>query len=217
MLLNQTINLVNLAKSTVAENYLTALKATVNVFNEVEPVSLLANLAAKPAAFTFIEISKIAESDIVRLVVKHTQSRVILCIPKQIAPQISSQNILLHGIMDSQSGLDEYLKCLWQLAEGYFYFSDSLQVGLGSKSLIFDDVSSIFRLLSSREREVLSLLAEGLTNQEISEQLFVSTETIKNHKTNIMEKLKISNNNQLLLKVGEIRHLWREQMQKIAK
>lgn len=44
-------------------------------------------------------------------------------------------------------------------------------------------------LLSSREQEVLTLVATGLTNGEMAERLFVSGETIKSHVQNAMEKL----------------------------
>ena len=43
--------------------------------------------------------------------------------------------------------------------------------------------------LSTREREVLNHVMEGLSNREIAAQLFVSPETIKSHLTNIMSKL----------------------------
>ena len=43
--------------------------------------------------------------------------------------------------------------------------------------------------LSEREREVLGLLAEGLTNKEIAERLFISEKTVRNHVSAILHKL----------------------------
>ncbi|MFN8423313.1 MAG: helix-turn-helix transcriptional regulator, partial [Anaerolineae bacterium] len=43
--------------------------------------------------------------------------------------------------------------------------------------------------LSTREREVLGLVADGLTNQEIAEQLVISIATVKRHLTNVYGKL----------------------------
>jgi len=45
--------------------------------------------------------------------------------------------------------------------------------------------------LSLREREVLQLMAEGLSNQEIASRLFVSLNTIKTHSSKIFEKLDV--------------------------
>jgi len=47
--------------------------------------------------------------------------------------------------------------------------------------------------LSRRERQVLDLVASGLTNREIAEQLVVSPETVKKHARNIYAKLGVSN------------------------
>ena len=45
--------------------------------------------------------------------------------------------------------------------------------------------------LTLREREVLKLIAEGISNKEIAELLFISIRTVENHRANIMRKLKI--------------------------
>ena len=52
--------------------------------------------------------------------------------------------------------------------------------------------SPIFSALSSREREVLQLIAEGVTTSEIAKHLFVSIKTIECHRSAIFRKLKIN-------------------------
>ncbi len=47
--------------------------------------------------------------------------------------------------------------------------------------------------LSSRETEIIKLIAQTLTNKEIAEKLFLSTHTVNTHRKNIMHKLKIRN------------------------
>jgi DNA-binding NarL/FixJ family response regulator len=53
-------------------------------------------------------------------------------------------------------------------------------------------------LLSKRETEVLRLILEGLSNQEIAEATFVSIRTVETHKNNIMNKLNIKNSVELV-------------------
>ncbi len=51
------------------------------------------------------------------------------------------------------------------------------------------NTESPFSGLSAREREVLVLLAEGLSNIEIAERLAISEKTVRNHASNIFDKL----------------------------
>ncbi len=47
--------------------------------------------------------------------------------------------------------------------------------------------------LTSRENEILQLIAEGNPTKEIAEVLFISPKTVESHRANIMEKLDIHN------------------------
>jgi LuxR family maltose regulon positive regulatory protein len=47
--------------------------------------------------------------------------------------------------------------------------------------------------LTTREREILSLLAKGLPNKHIAEKLFISPETVRRHNSNIYSKLNVHN------------------------
>ena len=47
--------------------------------------------------------------------------------------------------------------------------------------------------LTKREMEILRLVAEGLTNEEIGKRIFISEKTVKTHLTNIFDKLKVNN------------------------
>jgi DNA-binding NarL/FixJ family response regulator len=54
--------------------------------------------------------------------------------------------------------------------------------------------------ISKREIEVLQLMAEGLSNQEIAERLFVSLNTIKTHSSKVYEKLEVKRRTQAVEK-----------------
>ncbi|AIQ64212.1 chemotaxis protein CheY [Paenibacillus stellifer] len=57
--------------------------------------------------------------------------------------------------------------------------------------------------LTGREREILTLVAKGLSNRDISQQLIISEHTVKNHLKNIMQKLHMENRVQLARYVYE--------------
>jgi DNA-binding NarL/FixJ family response regulator len=54
--------------------------------------------------------------------------------------------------------------------------------------------------LTKRESEVLSLLAKGMTRDEIANKLYISSETVKMHTKNLYKKLKVKNKVEALIK-----------------
>jgi DNA-binding NarL/FixJ family response regulator len=57
----------------------------------------------------------------------------------------------------------------------------------------------VFPELTEREEEVLSLVAQGKSNQEIARQLFVSVKTVRNHVSNILLKLQVADRAQAVI------------------
>jgi DNA-binding NarL/FixJ family response regulator len=70
------------------------------------------------------------------------------------------------------------------VAEGGTYVDPRLHPALLSRQ-----ATQTQRVLSKREREIMDLLAQGLTGEQVAEQLFLSPETIKTHIRNAMNKL----------------------------
>jgi LuxR family maltose regulon positive regulatory protein len=64
--------------------------------------------------------------------------------------------------------------------------------------------AGISESLSRKENTTLRLLASGLTNREIADQLYVSPNTVKTHLKNIFEKLQVNNRNQAIAKAREL-------------
>jgi RNA polymerase sigma factor (sigma-70 family) len=61
------------------------------------------------------------------------------------------------------------------------------------RSSLNPDFEKDCKTLTKREREILKLVAEGLSNQEIADNLFVNIRTVETHKTNILQKLQLKN------------------------
>jgi DNA-binding NarL/FixJ family response regulator len=74
---------------------------------------------------------------------------------------------------------------------------------------MFDGDASVFEAmsagaeLSEREREVLSLLAEGRSNPDIARTLFLSPKTVRNHVSNIFTKLQVADCAQAIIKARD--------------
>ncbi|MEJ2904257.1 response regulator [Pedobacter panaciterrae] len=59
-------------------------------------------------------------------------------------------------------------------------------------------------LITRREKEVLLLIAEGLTNAEISEKLFISIPTVNTHRKSLLEKFEVKNTAMLIGKASKL-------------
>jgi DNA-binding NarL/FixJ family response regulator len=64
-------------------------------------------------------------------------------------------------------------------------------------------------LLSSREVEVLGLMAKGLSTRQIADALYISENTVKTHIRHILEKLEVNNRTQAVSKAVEMRYILR--------
>ncbi|MCW9706118.1 response regulator transcription factor [Aliifodinibius sp. 1BSP15-2V2] len=64
-------------------------------------------------------------------------------------------------------------------------------IGSGGEEAEAEDAQEIFPELTPRECEVLDLIAKGLKNEEIADQLYISPKTVRNHNTRIFDKLQV--------------------------
>ncbi len=74
------------------------------------------------------------------------------------------------------------------------------QIRVQADNFVFNTDEADRRGLSKRELEVLQLMSEGLSNQEIADRLFVSGNTIKTHCRNLFEKLEVVRRTQAVQK-----------------
>ena len=100
------------------------------------------------------------------------------------------------GYVLKESGAGDLVKAVRAVAAGEGYLSPAVS------NAVLDDyrrhVTNPIDLLTTREREVLQMLAEGKTNKEIAAVLDLSVYTIEAHRGRIMEKLNLHSINELV-------------------
>ena len=100
------------------------------------------------------------------------------------------------GYLPKNTSRKELIEAIYAIHRGEEFFAESISnVILKSyikkaKSDSQDDENNE-NLLSKREIEVLKLFAEGMTNQEIADKLFISIRTVESHKNHIMARLEL--------------------------
>ena len=96
------------------------------------------------------------------------------------------------GYLSKTSELDYIVSAVKKVSEGNMFITNEL-----AQRLAFDEGSQkprrFFRKLSSREVEVLKLLASGKRNKEVAEGLNLNEKTVSTYKARLMRKLNVDN------------------------
>jgi DNA-binding NarL/FixJ family response regulator len=116
------------------------------------------------------------------------------------AMQAGARGYLIKGAQG-----DETLRAIRSVANGEVIFSSGVAKQMmayfakGMKTV----ADAPFPDLTSREREILELLAQGLTNSAIAESLVLSPKTIRNQVSNIFSKLQVATRSEAIIKARE--------------
>ncbi|WP_430973704.1 response regulator [Sunxiuqinia rutila] len=103
------------------------------------------------------------------------------------------------GFLLKDSDIQEVKLALETVAEGGTYFSSELLQNLVSSLRSKSQHHEKQNVLSERETEILILICQGFSNQEIADQLFISKRTVDKHRSNILEKSESKNTAQLVM------------------
>lgn len=120
-----------------------------------------------------IALSMISESNLIKLMLKNGAD----------------------GYLHKNAGRDEIVEAICDVHAGKKYLSQEISDILIGQDLKDDHKisNSPFPKLSRREEQILELIIDEKTTQEISEQLFISFGTVETHRRNIMIKLGVKN------------------------
>jgi DNA-binding NarL/FixJ family response regulator len=95
---------------------------------------------------------------------------------------------------------DEIIEAIYKTAKGEQFMCGKIVNGiLDQKSANSIEYSCDGLNISEREMEIIKLIAEGLSNKEVADKLFLSTHTVTTHRKNIMNKLGVNNTAGLVL------------------
>ncbi len=102
------------------------------------------------------------------------------------------------GFLLKESEIEEVYRALFNVIEGKSYFSQDLLQNLVSHFKNHPEKTNIEEL-SQREIDVVKLICQGLSNNEIAEMLFLSKRTIEKHRSNILQKTGSKNTASLVM------------------
>jgi len=106
-------------------------------------------------------------------------------------PRNEIQQILNSGIKNyvfKECSREELIQAIYATAGGkQFYCRHTFETLFGNK--LIPEKTTDIPALSPRETELVHLIADGLTNNEIAAKLFLSVHTVKTHRKNIIKKL----------------------------
>jgi two-component system, NarL family, response regulator NreC len=95
---------------------------------------------------------------------------------------------------------DELIHAIREVIVGHRYLSSPLSeraIEMYTKKTEIQN-GDPYDQLTTREREILQMAAQACSNAEIAEKLFISPRTVETHRANLMRKLNLHNNSQLL-------------------
>ena len=124
---------------------------------------------------------------------RHPQIKVIvLTVHKSEEYIIASLDAGAKGYILKDASHNELILALEYVMDGKIFLSPSISdkvVGAYLEQKKKKNTSSLLDNLTSREQEILKLIAEGYRNKEIAEHLFISLKTVEKHRSNLMQKL----------------------------
>lgn len=130
---------------------------------------------------------------------KSSRSKVkvlVLTVHNEVEYLMKAVDIGVDGYILKDSESAELKKAIFAIVDGENYIQPSLIPALNSKMIEKNLDEGKIDSLTKRELEVLKLLAVGMYNKEVAENLHISERTVKNHVSNIFKKLEVTDRTQ---------------------
>lgn len=111
------------------------------------------------------------------------------------------------GLLHKSAHKIELLDAAHKIAKGENYLGKQFSKRMTREYLRLARLKKSKHHITLREKEVLSLLVEGLKSSEIAEKLFISPRTVDKHRTNLLKKLSLKNTASLVRYALQNKHL----------
>jgi DNA-binding NarL/FixJ family response regulator len=96
------------------------------------------------------------------------------------------------GYVLKNASLEEIVRAIEVVLQGNIFLSNEASITMR------ENKDAQIPIITRREKEVLKLIAEGLTNKEMAEKLFISTTTVDTHRNNLLSKFNVKNTANLI-------------------
>jgi DNA-binding NarL/FixJ family response regulator len=145
--------------------------------------------------------------DFIKNVKSYNIKAKILILSMCMSPNVISNAIHAGAngfILKQNATRDEIINAITHVTTGKDYFTSELLTVLNGRPKLINDHSEVsfdnldISVLSKNELQVLQLFADGFSNNEISQKLLMTIKTIEKHKSNMMIKLNLKSNVDLI-------------------
>lgn len=184
-------------------NSIEGCKVVAEAENGLEAIDLI--VKHKPdVAVIDLDMPKSNGVDVLNRVVElHLPTRMVI-LTAHTDPKTFMQIAQMHevSILLKENAVNELPQCLQSISESKVFISPNCKKLISKYKQLFTStqkVNNLLKALSATEIQVLWLVGQGLTTQQIAERQNNSFKTIENHRTNIAQKLGISGANSLLV------------------
>jgi len=125
---------------------------------------------------------------------------IVLSMQNADAYVVESLKLGASGYVLKDTGPAELIQAIKEVVAGQRYLSPEISERLNDTYIQHstETLEDPYNRLSNREREVLQLTVEGHTSSEIAARLFISTRTAELHRANVMAKLNLHSQNELI-------------------
>ncbi|MBL0085107.1 MAG: response regulator transcription factor [Saprospiraceae bacterium] len=159
-------------------------------------------IALRPdIAILDIEMPILSGLDVAKKVLgeKHQTRIILLTMHKTKSFFLDAKESGVQGYLLKDNAIEELLECIASVDKGNTFVSPQFKGFLNNQDeALSEELQMVKTLLTPTEKVILKLISEGRTSAEIADLLFVSPNTVDNHRSNITKKLKLEGKNSLL-------------------